>query len=213
MNNFCKFLKIAPVAIFEFSTFAAHASGLPAVPDIHVARDFLHYHTDLNCDTRENPKLVDADRAVVISQLGQSITAIFDLYCSNSGAQTTRVFLKWNSADPRFELLHFAQPVYEIVYESEERQVELAQPVPVKGYESFSAIENAVFESEHGTITSQIPWGLQLDAGSTAVWQWSFSTSRFYLISFVIDPFHEANLTLQDRAAWRYEAIRLFPSH
>lgn len=209
----CRFGVILTVStVFAAScSGTAWAAGSPPVPELQAARDYLHDHTDINCDTRGNPNLERKDNVVVMSQFEDMKTVIFDLYCDNSGPQTTRVFLKWKTFNQRFELLHFAQPVFDIVYKSEEARIELAQPVVASGYDVLTAIENAVLDPSTRTIVSQVPWGLQGDAGIAAVWQWSYAAERFSLVSYVIDPFHESDLNPPGGPELKDKTVRLFP--
>lgn len=180
-------------------------------PSMEQARSYLFQHSDVACDKRQLANLIKDDRAVLLSAAGAMSTRLYDLYCDNSGAQATRVFLVWTSSENRLTLLHFARPVYAMRYKDEAVSVGLAEPVRVVGFDTLSAVPAARYDSETHTLHSDVHWGKQADGGEFAQWRWNHATRRFDLVSYVIDPHLESELEPALRKAWVGKVIRLFP--
>lgn len=204
-------LLLVPAILALGQTTLAQDIRPQEAPSLTQARIFLHQHTDVPCDDRDNPNLTRADRVELLSASGRVETRLYDLYCDNSGAQTTRVFLVWWSFDGRFRLLHFASPVFTFQYRDEAVRVELARPVSVTGFEALTALPEGKFDPATGTITSTTPWSLQGEAGTTGRWKLNHATTRFDLVSYTVDPYHESDLPPQQRPAWAGKSVRLFP--
>lgn len=191
------------------------ASAPPSVaqsapPTLGEARAFLHQHTDLACDARQNPRLEAADRIVRFSGGEPPRQLVFDLYCDNAGAHPTRAFLLWRAIPGRMSVLLFARPVFDLAYHAGSALADISRPPHAKAFEAVSALENARFDEKTGQIEAHIPYDVPHGTGETGRWRWNHRSERFDLVSYRVSPYAPRDLAPAERPVWAGKSIPLF---